>query len=103
MADHGDDVAIGRELLGCRDGLRGVALVIERRQLKPISRQDRPLGVRVHDRELRPVEHALSLRGLIAGERRDEPDLDDSLGRTAADDECRCSNSKNASDSSSSP
>ena len=75
MPDDRDDIVVGHELLGRRNRLRRIALVIERNELKAKPGQDRPLVVRMFDGQDRTVQHVLAVRGLIAGERRDEANL----------------------------
>ena len=84
VADDRHDIGIRDELLGRGDRLGGVALIIQRREHKPLARKDGPLRRGVLDRQLRAVEEVLSVRGLITGERRDEADLYDRLGPTTS-------------------
>ena len=86
MADHGDDIRIRDEPFGRGHGLRRAALIIQLYKLKPQPWQERALGVGLLDSKLGAVQHALALRGLIAGERADEAHLDDRLAAPTTDD-----------------
>ena len=77
MADDRHDVRIRDEFLRGRNGLRGIALIIQGHQFQPVAGKDLALRIGLLDRQQRPIEHVLAMGRLVAGQGSDKPNLDD--------------------------
>lgn len=77
MPDDRHDVRIGHQLLGGRDGLGGIALIIQRNQRHPVAGDQLASGLHLLDGQAGAAQHILAVRRLVAGQRGDEPHFDD--------------------------